>query len=242
MSAFCTEKNRTFAFGRDTARQNLAACSLYIFSTARGAVRFFLGLHPNAKVLKKCRAFTLVEMLVTVSIIAIFSTITVMNLNFQRTDRVIEKVTGELYSSLLYARNLSVSGKIFKNGIVPNGYGVYLNNSDYKMFADANTGPLPHPRVYDAPDEDTGVAYTITSETPALLIEAVNQDGTAVGLPMDIFFEVPNGEIYFMDPISGNVYSYASIEIRVEKYGFVSQRKSIYLNKRTGQMYVIPNP
>src|SRR3990167_6236811 len=81
------------------------------------------------------RAFTLIEMMVTVSLIAIITTFTVVNLNFERPERIVEQATREIYGTLLYARNLAISGKVFKDqsdppdGVkdVPNGYGVLVS-------------------------------------------------------------------------------------------------------------------
>lgn len=181
---------------------------------------------------QKFRGFTLVEMLVVIGIIAIFSTFTVINLNFQRTDRIIEKETGELYSSFFYARNLTISGKIFKNGSVPNGYGVHLESGKYGIFGDANAT-----RAYDL-NESIGLDHIVDS---SIGITAVDQNGVAIALPLDIFFETPAGQGYFIDSVSAAENATDSIKIEIKLLSDSSQKQLISINKRAGQIYVIAN-
>lgn len=201
------------------------------------------------------RAFTLIEMLVTVSIIAIMTTFTVVNLGFQRNDRTVQKTAREFYGALQYARNLAVSGKVFKdeNGDgaldVPNGYGIFfvllLSGSEFfykeQLYGDLYAGTTP--KRYDSGTEEFG-AGEILDQDISISLYFDNVLIGALGLPQTIFFATPRGDITYYDGISDvslMVPTVQEIGIEFASIKDPSVKDRVIINSVTGQMYVNEN-
>ncbi len=190
------------------------------------------------------RAFTLIEMLITVSIIAIITTFTVVNLNFERPERRVEQVTRELYGTLLYARDLSIAGKIFKDqngdGIpdVPNGYGVSITRAgsfaQYLMYGDSVH--FSQYGMFDWVNEE--LSSLIVWETDIII--DINFGAGIVNSPSwnaQYFFPTPSGDpLFFLDYIQRNV---EIVILTVSYKNNLSINESIIMNVKTGQIYVV---
>ena len=195
------------------------------------------------------RAFTLIEMLVTVSIIAIITTYTVINLSFQRDDRQVEQAAREFYSNLSYMRNFAVSGKIFPiSNSVPNGYGVYfklfsLNPDTYSYLLHADTFGNPH--IVFVP-EYVG-SYHFLSTTVKITLRDPDTGLFPIGadsnwLNQIILFNVPDGKISYWRFGQPTELTFNSLEIIFSSNKDPSVKMSVVINKKTGQMYVNENP
>lgn len=203
------------------------------------------------------RAFTLIEMLVTVSIIAIMTTFTVVNLGFQRENRKVQQVTREFYGAVSYARNLTVTGKTFKDEDgdgkpdVPNGYGVHfsviMSGGDFfyrqQIYGDLYTSASS--KQYDAGSEEFGAGETlnVTDFLVSLYFDGISAG--PLGLPQTIFFTTPRGEITYYQ----NLTDVSLLVPPITEVGFEfaskknpSVKKRVIINRVSNQIYVSENP
>jgi len=167
------------------------------------------------------KGFTLIEILVTMVIMAILSTIVALNVNNDKPKVVVEKASQELYSNLLLARNLAFSGAVFQDQLeddqleVPYGYGIHLDQQagEYQYFIfgdlyspfDSTTGNMHY--------DSTGVASAsgvmlseqgnwpvqVLDQKITLAVQNIDNPANPVdlSLPLDIFFQNPNGETHY---------------------------------------------
>lgn len=197
------------------------------------------------------RAFTLIEMMVTVSLIAIISAFTVINLNFQRQERQVEQVTRELYGTLLYARNLAVSGKVFKDqsldGVadVPNGYGLFilLLDSDFDSFEYFIYGDSSYLGgnygVFDWVAEEIMDSSQVDIFNGGIKLN-FDIDGTVVtaqGSEINYFFSTPRGESSFYLNFAEQFAETITLTVSSVKDPLI--QKSIVFKPKTGQIYVV---
>ncbi|MEK9165662.1 MAG: prepilin-type N-terminal cleavage/methylation domain-containing protein, partial [Patescibacteria group bacterium] len=105
-----------------------------------------MGKDDNAKN-KFLTGFTLVEILVSIGIMAIIFTIAALNLNARKPGVLVENAAREFLSQLLFAKNLALTGAVFKDEDdpldgqldVPFGYGLHFFNdvgNKYFIFGD----------------------------------------------------------------------------------------------------------
>lgn len=210
------------------------------------------------------RAFTLIEMMVTVSIIAIITTFTVVNLGFQRPERRVEQVTRELYGALSYARNLAVTGKVFKDEDgdgkpdVPNGYGmlfrVVLTGSNLVLsttiYGDLYTSGVS--KKYDI-GETFGIPnnleiklsdFSISLYLDGIFARSLIPTGPLT-FPQTTFFSTQRGDITYYNvanDVSLLVPPVAEIGIELASTKNLSVKKRVVINRVTGQIYVNENP
>lgn len=198
-------------------------------------------------------AFTIIEMLITISIIAITATFAVMNLNFQRDDLLVEQAAREFYSGLQYARNLAISGKVFKDetgdGVpdVPNGNGVYFalvaSFPDYfyfhVLYADLYGGATS--KQYDQGTEAFGESHRLNTSDILISLYFDGNTGIPFGLPQTIFFATPNGDITYYD-YNTEVSTVTEIGIEFASAKDPSVKKRVVINRVTGQIYINENP
>lgn len=95
------------------------------------------------------KGFTLIELLISFAIMVIFGTLTAVNVLHYQPDFEVDASAEKVYSQLLYARNLALSGSVLADQLggppppggspfddppdglqeVPNGYGMYLDTA-----------------------------------------------------------------------------------------------------------------
>ncbi len=196
---------------------------------------------------KKHRAFTIIEMLITISIIAITATFAVINLNFQKDDRQVEQAARGFYSALQYARNLAISGKVFKDetgdGVldVPNGYGVYLDFalSGYRLYGDLYASSSQ--KQYDVGTEELGTVENIDSSKINTALYFDSNPAIPLGLPQTVFFATPGGDItYYNNATEVTAVSEIGFEFASNSDPTVKDR--VVINRATGQIYINENP
>ncbi len=198
---------------------------------------------------KNTLAFTIIEMLITISIIAITSTFVVMNLNFQRDDRQVEQAAREFYSALQYARNLAISGKVFKDETgdsvpdVPNGYGVYIDSTVYGLYGDLYASGTQE--KYDVGAEELGTAENIDSSKLYISLYVDNNPIGQLLLLQSVFFATPRGDITYYDfLLDVSLYDPPISEIGIEfsSKKDISVKDRVVINRVTGQIYINENP
>lgn len=170
--------------------------------------------------------FTLMEAMVTVSIIAIMSAVYLTSYRSTNQKIILDQAASGIVSDLRLAQNMSMNVKMFNNEIPCGGYGVHVvDASNYVVFADKdnNTG---------TPACDNDKIYTAVAEKVA-----------DHALPTDVKIVIASSiaNIAFQPPspivsINGDIVaSYGDIFLR---YGTNINGKKIRINRLTGQISV----
>lgn len=136
---------------------------------------------------KNDRGFTLVELLVVISIIAVISAIVFANYRQGEKQFSLQRSAYKLTQDIRRAQNMAMASREV-GGAVPEGYGIYLNTTNptqYILFADEGNG------LYGSGDTDV--------ET--LGLEAgISITGLSPASPLTIVFYPPDPTVL----ISGN--------------------------------------
>ena len=143
--------------------------------------------------IKNLTGFTLIELLVSIFIIAIMSSIFLVNYHATNKRSELGMVKQKLASDIRLAQNYSLSDKEYESGKTPKGgWGVHFDLADpthYIIFADKNA-PNGN-QTYD------GLSEAIETKTlPAgVIIEALSAAGSSVNA-LDIVFFPPDPVTY----------------------------------------------
>ncbi len=139
----------------------------------------------NFSVLKN-KGFTLIELMVVVSIVVIFSMLATIGWRKSQNNLALERSSVKLTQDIRKALDLSLSGTWFQcaSGKI-SGYGIYFATvapNSYLIFADCNGN-----NTYDAGD---GAVQTISLES-GVVISQISKD------PLSIMFLPPNPAVFF---------------------------------------------
>ncbi len=132
--------------------------------------------------------FTLIEMLVSIAILALLSTVIIANYRAGQRQVNVQNAANQLASDLRVAQNYTLSGKENASGNFPTGgWGVHLvnGNASYILFADNNGN-----YTYDAGEEFK--TLNLPNKTQ---ISAIQINGSDTS-PLDIVFEPPDPTTY----------------------------------------------
>lgn len=196
---------------------------------------------------KSLTGFTLVEILVTIGIMTILFTIAALNLNAHKPQVMVENAAREFLSQLAFAKNLALTGAVFKdednpeNGQldVPFGYGLHLYeqplNDSYFIFGDLYDSDSGGNKIYDGLDEKTNWGHFIVADKVNI---EFTSDGPAVVYPFDIFFETLNGRIYYYYD-DGPQDGVNEIQVKFSYVNDPSIKQTIIINKNTNQIYLL---
>lgn len=137
------------------------------------------------------RGFTIIELIVTASIIAVISLLVVVNFRNYSQKSSLDHETERLSSILRQANIHALTGMIV-NGVRPAGFGLHLSNChshcSYFIFADID-GDYIYSNGVDTIAQRLGVIednISMTSFTP----------DNGLGY-LDVTFSTPRGDIYF---------------------------------------------
>jgi prepilin-type N-terminal cleavage/methylation domain-containing protein len=157
------------------------------------------------------KAFTLVELLVTISIITILTAIVVFNYRSGGEQLALQRAANQLAEDIRRTMEMALSGKERAGSFPQGGYGIYFNTSSassYIIFADSNGN-----KNYDSGEE----VEVVKIKEKNITIFSISS-----GSSLSITFLPPVPEINFL-PSSETV----NISLRNSQ----SQTKNIFINK-----------
>jgi type II secretory pathway pseudopilin PulG len=180
--------------------------------------------------------FTIIESLVVAAIVIFFTTFTVIRLNTQTAERLVQREAELFYSTISYTRTLTLSGKVFRDEDgdialdVPNGYGLYvIDNTSYTTFGDLLLTPTT--RAYDAGEE---IPFGLTVLDTNVGVNLYDLNDIALTPPLAIIFETPGADMFITaapPPTGGGV--------KAEFYYLNNPavKRTVILNAITNQLY-----
>lgn len=190
-------------------------------------------------------------MIVTVILLITF-TYTMVTFRAEKRERRVEAAAREFYSTLLYARNLATTGKVWQDELndqgipavggdgevdVPNGYGLRLYSASgsggaeftrYFVFGDLYSNSQA--KVYDHNVLEERLAVDVSFDAGVLAESAVGAQ------PLDIFFETEWGTITFSDV--NDELTGATLTVNFTDRQNANTRQSVIINRLTNKIYV----
>jgi type II secretory pathway pseudopilin PulG len=163
----------------------------------------FLEIRKIEKLKNLEKGITLVEIVVVIFIIALFSAILVSDFPKIMRQFALSRATYKMAQNIRKTEDLGLSGVQIGNNLKPKGYGVYFDTVDsqqYIIYADLDgvpryTGTGIKCDIYNV-TEDLGdcimeIVY-ISAEDPGIFIQTINGDS---GADLSINFAPPNPNI-----------------------------------------------
>lgn len=178
----------------------------------------------------KKKGFTIIEFLIVISIIGIFSAITFPNYRSTQQQLVLQRSASKLAQDIRKVQEMAISAKECppsicggSEPIIPPGYGIYLHqgDSDYLLYADVN--PADGNEKYDSGNDK--VVETIEMEK-GIEIKSVSPAS------MSINFKPPDPKVRISG--TGGDFTEAIITLGVKDTSF---EKEVKVNK-AGLIYV----
>lgn len=169
------------------------------------------------------RGFTVVEMLVVLSIIGVITGIVVFNVGSQQRNSALLRSAQNLSLNLRRIENFALSSKVFKTSGVPCGWGVHFNgagSTSYVIFADKAVS-------VDCFDRDFIRAVDGSEDFENINLDPQIAISNLGGGVSDVVFSPPEPSVVFVpdqaavDIVLSN-RDFATREIRVNKTGFIS--------------------
>ncbi|MFH1713220.1 MAG: type II secretion system protein [Candidatus Jacksonbacteria bacterium] len=217
-----------------------------------------MGQNNDAMVFIKIKntGFTLVEILVTIGIMTILFTIVAINLNARKPQVLVENAAREFLSQLTFAKNLALTGAVFKEEDdppddqldVPFGYGVHFfyifweeDKNRYFIFGDLYGASPFGNKIYEDGEETNWGDFIVDNKVN---VEFTSDGPDIAQYPIGIFFETLNGRIYYYYdavPLDGAIeIQDGAIEIQV-KFSYADDpgiNQTVIINKNTNQIYL----
>lgn len=190
-------------------------------------------------------AFTLVEILVTIGIMTIIFTIATFNLNTRKPKVMVENAAREFLSQLQFAKNLALTGVVFKDEDVdgqldvPFGYGLHFfkegGQDQYFIFGDLYDSDAGGNKIYDGLDEKTNWGDVVVDDK--INVE-ITSDVPDVIYPFDIFFETLNGRVYYYYD-SAEQDDADQIQAQFSYIDDLNIKQTVIINKNNSQIYLL---
>lgn len=177
------------------------------------------------KIAKKQKGFTLMEMIVSLTIFIMITTIVIANFKLNNTSRQVRFDAQDFQSVLRKAQLMSLFGRTISNNVVPiGGYGIHIEQCltpicSYFMFADLD-GELD----YDSGEELPGERHFFSPNT---IVDSLNET------PMDIVFKPPRPFVC----MNGKCEGYTDIVISIKQKNTNIQNKVI-INPISGRISI----
>jgi len=152
-----------------------------------------MNIHQKKKIL--CNGFTIIEMLIALSIIALLSTLVIANFTSLRVNSNLNSETEQLGALLRQTQLWALSGQT-RGGIRPvGGWALHVEECSvgsckHILFADTNPAGVPN-RIYDAGLDELASEYVLD---PSINVISVFPSNAGV---LDIDFDSPYAGIYF---------------------------------------------
>lgn len=164
------------------------------------------------------KAFTLVESLVTIFIIAILSLIVIPNYNSIRQQLALQRSAFKLSQDIRAVQEMAMSAKELGGEIPAGGYGIYLRqgDSDYLLYAD--TSPANGNEIYSGGDD----IIEIINLEKGVKIEDVSPASMSINFkPPDTSVSISGGEEEAVITISLESDPSRTRIIKVNKAGLI---------------------
>ena len=188
------------------------------------------------------RAFTLVELLVSISIIGVITGLMLANFRGGQQASEVRFASEILVSAIRATQTSSLSGRLVsvcsggsndlavcEAGIeppvscpdgtcqkrVPSGYGLHFTS----------TAPTSYTLFYDTNDDQRFETNEAISSQPLVSTDTVRVSDTSVGLPLDLVFKPPFGQVYVNGSASGTTVVSLTLSHR---FGTISRHVSVY--------------
>jgi prepilin-type N-terminal cleavage/methylation domain-containing protein len=169
------------------------------------------------------KGFTLLEMLVTLAIISIITSIVIFNIGLERQNAALFRSAQILSSNLRRVQSYALSSKTFKTQGVPCGWGVHFNgvgSINYIIFADMALTQDCSNRDFVRATDGSEDFETVNLESGITLSSLSNNLS-------DVVFTPPEPKVTFIpDQISASIIlinrNGATRIINLNKTGFIS--------------------
>lgn len=171
------------------------------------------------------KGFTLIEFLVVITIIGIFSVITIPNYRSAQQKLALQRSASKLSQDIRKAQEMAMAMEELSTGDLPEGYGVYINKGEpdrYYIYVDINGNER-----YDSGEEQGG-------ETIYLEKEAYIKEFVPPSINFSINFKPPDPLVKIKNQ-AGEDKDVVTIIIALEADS--SKTKTIKVNK-AGLIYV----
>jgi len=170
--------------------------------------------------IKNKTGFTLMEMLLSLFIVSLISTLLLVNYRGGQEQKAVLSQAETLVNELRAAQNSALHGRE-TGGQVPYGYGLYFNtatsDSSYIIFADTNDN-----KTYDGGEATETIA----------LSERIYLQSTAPD-PVSVFFQPPFA-VFYVNGVSSVAQS-ATINFRSARSGFT---QTVLINNLGHGIYI----
>ncbi|MEK7575959.1 MAG: prepilin-type N-terminal cleavage/methylation domain-containing protein [Patescibacteria group bacterium] len=178
--------------------------------------------------------FSLIELMVTIVIFVIISSVIIFNYPNFRDKMSLSREVANIVSDIRTAQVYSLGTKQHENfGINEiKGYGVYFNTTSpkqYQIFLDLTSSDN---RIYNV-GEEVGSAIQITTTNKISSLKCGG--GSCSNNEVSIFYSRPYVNAFISDN-GTNLYDY--VEIEVQSTSNSSLKKTIKVNKTTGHVEV----
>jgi len=184
--------------------------------------------------LNKNKGFTLFELLVTVFIIGLLSSILVVNWRRNENQYQLQTVVQTVAQDIRKTQQMALTGAKY-SGQIPNSYGLYFTTSirsSYVMFADKNDD-----KRYTSSDDPPLETMSIES---GYEIDSLNASPAGVLTGVSVTFNLPDGFTNIRKSDVGGTPWQNSLTITIRKVGTICPSatcKDIVINK-SGQISI----
>jgi len=162
------------------------------------------------------KGFTLVELLVTLSLIIIILSLTVVNYNASYSDTNLSNTQNSLYHNIKLIQSYALSNQSY-NGSLPYYWGMYLESGATTsiIFADLDNDGLHDAGEYDIYKGGKEIIFS-----PDVKVSNIKSSSTDSVLDLYIMFESGSGDLYVYNSTSSNPTNTDDwyIELQDEKF------------------------
>lgn len=136
---------------------------------------------------KRQKGFSLLEMLVVISIIGLISTILIVNWRKNEKQYLLQRVAQNIIQDIRKAQDMALNGTKYENQEVPYSYGIFFdkNKEYYQLFGDVNGN-----NTYQPSDMDIEIGGEVLIESG---IEINSLSSETKGQGLNIVFSIPDG-------------------------------------------------
>jgi len=157
--------------------------------------------------------FSLIEILVVLMIISIFSSMIIIDYNKQKSNNDLNFTVKQVIEDIRIAQSNTINTLKLGGSVPAGGYGVKFSiasDASYILFADNNAN-----KQYDSGSD--GVVKIVTLPQGVVIDNVATIPGTAIGVA-DIIFTPPYGVIYINQKNASN-FATVTLQLQLKKDG-----------------------